>query len=344
MIHNISALTTVLQKIPVITGFWWHNARPASLPQSLLPAILGVCIAAGQDAFSLPLALAAVFGVIFAHLATNLWDDYFDYRVKQSGFRDTLARQGFRARILKCPYLTSGQATLNQLLIACIIFSSIALLPCLFIFSFRGIFIFYITLVTGLLGIFYSGYPLRLSYHGLGEIIIGILFGPLLITGVIYAAAGTFLPQSLFLSIPVGLLVMNIVYTHAVIDVTADKVAGKHTLAVVLHQPRLMLAVLFLLLLVPFGIIVYGVTQGLSPWYLLTLGTLPMAGVLFFMVIEFFRTPQRSFEPKFWMGPMRHWATVKAQGIDWFLIRWFVARNLLSFFCILLCAVALLAN
>jgi 1,4-dihydroxy-2-naphthoate octaprenyltransferase len=340
MLHHVIAASKTC------ATFWWHNARPTALPQSLLPAILAVCIAMRQDTFSLPLALAAVFGVIFAHLAINLWDDYFDYRVKRSGFRDTLARQGFRARIAKCPYLTSGQATLNQLLVACLIFSGIALLSGILIFSFRGIFIFYITAVTGILGIFYSGYPIRLSYHGLGEILIGLLFGPFLITGVIYAATGTFLPHTLFLSIPVGLLVMNIVYTHAIMDAISDKAVGKHTLAVTLCRPRFMLAILFLILTVPFGIILYAVTVAhtLSFWYLLSFATLPMAGALFFMVLQFFKNPQRTFTPKPWMGPMTYWEHIKTLGIDWFMIRWLVARNLLTFFCILLCTAVLIAG
>jgi 1,4-dihydroxy-2-naphthoate octaprenyltransferase len=325
--------------------FWWHNARPSSLPQSLLPAILGVCLAWGEEGFSLALAGAAVAGVMTAHLAVNLWDDYFDYRVKLSGYRDTLARQGFRARIAKCHYLTSGQATTGQLLLACLFFSGMALLPGLVIFIFRGMFILYLTAATGILGIFYSGYPLRLSYHGLGEIVIGILFGPLLITGVIYAASGRFEAETLYLSVPVGLLVMNIVYVHAVIDSVPDKACGKRTLAVELGRPRLMLAVGLLLLTLPFAIIVYAVVwRGLSLWYLLTLVTVPMGGGLFFLLVQFFRNPQRAFSPKLWMGPIDHWEASKSLGIDWFTIRWMVARNVLTFFCLLLCLATLLAG
>ncbi|GHT55941.1 1,4-dihydroxy-2-naphthoate octaprenyltransferase [Bacteroidia bacterium] len=256
--------------------FWLKNARSTSLPQSLLPAVLAVCMASSAAGFSLWLGLCALLGVVLAHLSLNLFDDYFDYKVKVAEFRDNLARKGMRARISKCAYISSGQATLKQLLAACLTFGGIALCLGLVIFLHRGNTVFWIAAIAAVLGISYSGAPLRLSYHGLGEVVIGIMFGPLAMAGVYYSACGQLDGQLLLISIPVGLLVANIVYTHSIMDYEPDKEVGKMTFAVLLHSKARMLLALLLLLTAAYMCIIVGVIASyLSGYYLLALLTLP---------------------------------------------------------------------
>ena len=326
-----------------IVRFWLNNARTTALPQSLLPAVLAVCMASQKDGFSVLLGLLAILGVVAGHLSSNLFDDYFDYKVMKSDYRNRMQHQGMRARIAKCTYLTSGEATLKQLLVACWVFAGIALSVGLVIYLYRGYMILLLAAMTGVLGISYSGSPLRLSYRGLGEVVIGVVFGPMLMTGVFYAACGVFDGSVLFVSVPVGLLVANIVYTHAIMDYEPDKVVGKMTLAVLLKSKRLMLCCLLVLLVLAFSVLVSGVvSKYLSPYYLLSLLVIPMAISLYYMMIEFVRNPERSFTPRFWMGPMGNWKGIQSIGIDWFMIRWLVARNMLSFFCVILMIVSLI--
>jgi len=318
--------------------FWLKNARYVSLPQSVMPAILAVCMAINVPGFSIVYALLAVLGVLFGHLGINLLDDFFDYKVKDTSFRNQLTHQGFRARIAKCYYITSGATTIRHLFIACIVFCTISLICGFFIFLKRGMPIFYLSLLTAILGYSYSGKPLRFSYRGLGEIQIGLMFGPMLMTGVYYATCGIFNWSVLFVSIPIGLLVANIVYSHSIMDYEPDKQVGKMTFAILLGKKRNMLFVSFLILLLSFGLIAAGViTKYLPLPYLLVFMTLPIAISLFYLLKEFIRNPQRSFSPRFWMGPMMmNWDKLKEAGIEWFMIRWLAARNLLTFFCLIL--------
>ncbi|MDR2056851.1 MAG: prenyltransferase [Dysgonamonadaceae bacterium] len=326
-----------------IVRFWIQNARSRALPQSFLPAILAFCLAFPEKNFSIYLGIIAVIGVVVGHLCMNLFDDYFDYRVKGAEFREVLAKKGLRSRIAKCAYITSGEASLKQLLIACFVFGAIALGLGGIIFFFRGNTILWFALITAVLGVSYSGWPLRFSYHGLGEILIGIIFGPLLMAGVYYSACGQLDWSVIFISVPVGLLVANIVYTHAIMDYEPDKEAGKMTFAVLLRTKKRMLAVLFLLLLAAFGCIVVGVILGyLSLFYLLTLLAVPMAAGLFYLMIEFVRHPGKKFSPQIWMGPMGDWKRTQLLKLDWFRIRWLLARNLLSFFCLIIIVICLI--
>jgi len=323
--------------------FWLKHARSIALPQSALPAVLAFCMASQKDGFFLVFGLLAIVGVMAGHLCVNLFDDYFDYKVKKTDFRARMEHQGMRARIAKCTYLTSGAATLKELLIACFVFGTIALTIGFILFLFRGKAILILAAIAGVLGVSYSGFPLRLSYRGLGEVVIGIVFGPMLMAGVFYASCGYFDRSVLFVSIPVGLLVANIVYTHSIMDYDPDKAVGKMTFAVLLKNKKLMLNCLLLLLMLTFTILVSGVLWGyLSLLYLLPLLTIPMAVSLYHLMREFVRDPKRNFSPRFWMGPMGNWKLIQSVGVDWFMIRWLLARNLLSFFCVILMLVSLI--
>lgn len=316
--------------------FWFKNSRPHALPQSVLPALFAACLAANQPDFSLSLAFLAVMGVIVGNMSANLLDDYFDYKAHHAHYRNILNREGFRARVGKCAYLTSGQATAGQLLAVSIALAGITFLIGGVIFYFRGMVILAIAAIATVLAIFYSGPPLRLSYRGLGELVIGVIFGPLNMIGAYYSACGTIDQTLIFISIPVGLLVMNIIYVHSMLDVVADKKTGKQTLAVFLERPPAMLAVLFFILFLPFFIIGYGIWHGsLSVFHVALIFTLPMAVGLFHMMAIFYKNPEQKFEPKPWMGFMRKWQQVEAIGIGWFMIRWFLARNLLVSVCLI---------
>lgn len=323
--------------------FWWANARPTALPQSVLPALLAMCLALSAHDYNWWLALIGLLGVVTGHLGLNLFDDYFDYRKNKTDYRDTMTHEGFRARIGKCTYLTSGAASIKQLLHACIIYCCIALFCGAIILYFRGEFILYITLITIFLGLSYSGAPLRLSYHGLGELTIGFIFGPLNMLGIYYAASGHIDNLIILISIPIGLLVMNIVYVHSILDFEPDKKINKLTLAVLLNNQKSMLIILFFILFLPYLIISYGVIyHDLSNLYLLTFITLPIAIALFVLMLYFVKEPDKKFKPKFWMGPMNQWKRITELGIDWFMLRWLLARNLLTFFCVIIIVVTFL--
>jgi 1,4-dihydroxy-2-naphthoate octaprenyltransferase len=333
---NLFALQARIRQGARWVRFWCVNARPRSLPQSIMPAVLAVCFAFNAPGFSWWLAVLAILGVGCAHFAANLFDDYFDYCFCRTDYRETLRHEGFRARIGKCLYLTSGEATLRQLLFAALMFAAAAFIIGSLIFYYRDETILQIAAVTALLALSYSGPPLRFSYRGLGELSIGVIFGPLNMLGTYYAACGEISQPLILVSVPIGLLVMNIVYVHSILDFIPDKKIGKQTLAVLLGRETAMLAVLFLVLFLPYGLIAWGILAARLPpaWWLLLL-TLPMAVSLFRMMLVYIRQPDRKFAPRLWMGPMDGWRQIEAIGIDWFMIRWLLARNLLATLCLI---------
>lgn len=325
-------------------SFWMTNARKTSLMQSLMPAMLAVVMALGSENFNPWLALAAVVGVMAAHLGMNLADDYFDYKVGTSESRKKLVRQGFRARIVKYPYLTDGSATLADLKWAIVLFLAFAALLGGCVLAFRGSNVLWIALVTLFLGLFYSAKPLKLSYRGLGELVIGVIFGPLLMSGVYIAASGHFDTSIIWVSIPVGLLVINILFTHSFIDQAADKASGKVTLAVLLSNDKANLAVSILLNIVPFAAIIVAVLAGYLHYaYLAVLLVFPRALWLLHSLKAFANKKEINMErPSKFLGRMENWEAIKQSGIDWFMIRWYCARNIISDFCLIVAVVTII--
>lgn len=321
-------------------GFWIKNARHIALPQSVLPALLALAMAATHADFSWGLGLIALLGIILAHLGMNLADDYFDYKVKSGENRNEMAAEGMRARIAKYPYLISGEATLKGLATAIFIFLLLAAICGSVIFYFRGINILYIALIGGFLGISYSGWPFRLCYHGYGELVIGLMFGPLLMIGMQYAAAGVFDAKIILVSIPVGLLVTNILFSHSIMDAIPDAKMGKMTFARLLAKPKLILFFSSLLNFLPFVIIALGVAFGILHWAYLTIFVLlPMAIYLVHSLVQFVYHKTIVIKLQPWMGPMGAFDKYREIGIDWFMLRWLLARNLVTFFCLILAIV-----
>lgn len=313
---------------------WWHNARPTALMQSLMPALLALVLAMGYEGFSLPLAILAVFGVMMAHLGLNLCDDYFDYYENSAQSRQELKRQGIRARHVKYPYLTDGSASLKDLRIAIVVFFLLAFVSGVIIWWHRSNILLYIFLLTLLMGVFYSAPPLKLSYRGLGELVIGIIFGPLLMTGVYVSACGQFDESILYISVPVGMLVMNILFTHSYIDQAADAASDKMTFARLLKSDKANLGASFLLNLMPFVIVMVGVFAGQLHWlYLLVLLALPRAIWLFRSLLAFARKLDTPQHPPRFMGRMENWEAICQSGTDWFMLRWYGARNTITAFC-----------
>ena len=320
--------------------FWIKNARDIALPQSILPALLAVSMAAVHPDFSWWPALVALFGVVCAHLGFNLADDYFDYRHNDVEARKKVTAEGFRTHMEKCHYIESGEATPKELLMAMCAFLAVAGVAGGVVWWFRGWPVAVLALAGLLLGISYSGKPLELGYHGLGELVIGVMFGPLLMIGMQFAACGVFDDKIVWVSAAVGLLVTNIVYSHAVLDLKADAQAGKMTFARLLRTRGAMLSFSGVFNLLPFAILIVGVAVGQLHWaYLSVLPLLPMGIYLIYSLAAHLNDKTIPFEPRWWMGPMGNFELYRQHNMDWFLIRWLVARNLVTFFCLILAIV-----
>ena len=326
--------------------FWLEASRKAALGQSLTPYILGLLFAIAAWIYNpavpfhplgLVLGLLGFVGVGSAHTGVNLLDDYFDYTKGAVAQREALIDGGFRARLHKCAYIESGKATLEETRNTGWFFITFAMICGVIILVLGLIFLAYdwryltAFIVLGfILGVMYSGPPLRLSYHGFGEVVVGIVFGALIAIPAYYICTARIDADIVWASIPCGLLTMNIVNTHAIMDFESDKAANRITFVILLGSKMAGFWVDIVLLLASYGCIVAGVLLGGLPLpTLLFLATLPVAGGFLRLVRLYVTNPEQEETPKWWMGGFKLWDAYKQAGIEWFMLRWALARNLL---------------
>lgn len=334
---------------------WLDNARFVATMQSLLPALLAAVLAIGQPGFKWYLAVLAVLGVNLAHCAMNLVDDLFDYKVDMFDDRLKVVRRGFKAYTAKYPYLTDGSATLSDLKKAIAAMGGLAVAFGLVIFIARSLsagfggpegswWIVFCAGLAAFLGWFYSAPPLRLSFHGLGELDVAVIFGPLLMVGVYYSAGGSVDPLIWILSSVVGLQVMNILFTHSIIDSAGDEESDKKTMAAVFHNDRLNMAFSILLNFVPYVIIALAVAFGALHWaYLSVLLMIPRSIWLYWSLVKFMRGEQiDEVNHPWYLGQMQYWDKVVEAGLNWYLIRWYTARNIVTGCSLIMAAVKIL--
>ncbi|MEJ5260421.1 MAG: 1,4-dihydroxy-2-naphthoate octaprenyltransferase [Anaerohalosphaeraceae bacterium] len=209
-------------------SIWLQAFRPFSYTASIIPVFLGAALAYGNTETQwrlLPFVLAASLAI---HAATNLTNEYFDF-LKGVDRPDT--RGG--SRVLPEGLLTPG-AVLKAGLIC---FALTALLGLWFV-RLRGWPILLLGLVGMAGGFFYTGFPFFLKYRGLGDPMVFVLMGPLMVIGSFYVLTGTYSHSVLWVSLPVGCLVAAILSANNLRDIEDDTRAGIQTTASLLGPRR----------------------------------------------------------------------------------------------------------
>ena len=155
-------------------------------------------------------------------------------------------------------------------------------------------------MLGGLAAVFYVAPPIRWAYRGLGETVIALSYGPLMVLGSLYLHVPSLDPEMIgpaFLaSLVPGLLIMALAVTNAIPDFHQDRLVGKRNLVVRLGRDRAVwlyngLAALALL------VALAGVLAGVFPTpCLLALLAVPLVGMSLVRGRATWKTP-RAFVP-----------------------------------------------
>ena len=102
----------------------------------------------------------------------------------------------------------------------------------------------------------------------------------------------------------------------------------------------LALAMSWVVNFVPYLCVVVAVAMGWLHWaYLAVLLVLPRSIWLYWSLVQFVKGADFEKElqhPRRMLGPMpKDWEGIRKAGLDWFLIRWMTARNIVSGFCLM---------
>ncbi|TMB23175.1 MAG: prenyltransferase [Deltaproteobacteria bacterium] len=215
---------------------WLLITRACVFSMTLTSALIGGLLAAATaPAVAWRYFALAVLGLLVAHASNNMINDYFD----TVGGVDTAEY----TRALYAPHpLLSGlisKAGLKAAILACNL-ADVAI--GLILLRARGWPVAAFALAGLFVSVFYVAPPLKLKHHGLGEPGVFLVWGPLMVCGTYYVAAGT-LPAWVWLaSVPYAIAVTTVLIGKHVDKYEQDRARGIHTLPVLLgREPSLRL-------------------------------------------------------------------------------------------------------
>jgi 1,4-dihydroxy-2-naphthoate octaprenyltransferase len=208
---------------------WTQALRAPFFTASAMSVVVGSAAAwwAGAEV-SWPLFAVTVIGVVALHAGANLTNDYYDHVSGNDAANRFYGPFSGGSRFIQDAVMPPRQYLRG----AYIAFGVAIACGCAVYIEVGG----WKVIALGLAGLFggylYTAPSLKFAYRGLGEIIVGLVFGPLATMGSYAVQAGAIGPKAFWSGVPVGLLVGLILIVNEVPDYEADKAAGKKTLVV----------------------------------------------------------------------------------------------------------------
>jgi len=231
---------------------------------TFFPVTLGALEAAREGLFDPLLYILTLLGVSLIHFGLNAANDVFDFKLGADKVNLTPTPFSGGSRVL-----VEGLITERGMKLLFSICYLIGIGIGLYLALTRGFIpIISLTLLGFFLSFFYTAPPFKLAYRGLGEIAIFLGFGPTLVLGSYFVQAQRFTLEALYLSIPIGILIMLILYVNEIPDRPWDAKAGKRTLIVRLKKEAIVKGYYALIALVYVSIVI-GSFIGLLPIYCL---------------------------------------------------------------------------
>jgi len=253
---------------------WVVKLRAPFFTADLVPVCLGVAIAwARADTFNLWYLLLTLVGAICINAGTNMTNDYFDHKWGSDEVNTEFANPFTGGSRL----IQMGIVKPKTFLWQGIGFFVLAAFIGLALTRARGPWVLWLGLIGVFTGFFYTAPPVRLARTGLGELLVGLNLGPLMVLGSYYVQTQKVSWEPVIASLPVALLITLVLWINEFQDMPADAIVGKNHMVVRLGRKRattvygLLLATVYLSLLA--GVLFGGVT----PFALLGLLTLPLA-------------------------------------------------------------------
>lgn len=249
---------------------WLIATRGATLIMTFLSATLAALFAALAGGVDLLLYVLLAGGLVLAHGSSNLFNDYWDYKmgVDEGNY--------FRTQYGPHPLL-SGLMSERQLLMWAGGTGVLALLIAAYLTYLRGPWVLVLTLVGAAIMLTYAGKPLPLKRLGLGEPAVFLAWGPLMIGGSYWVLTETLPAWVLIASLPYALGVTSVLFGKHIDKIVDDTAKGIRTLPVILGEAPSRWASLGLIVLM-YALTTYLVLAGyLAIWLLLVFLAVPQA-------------------------------------------------------------------
>ncbi len=246
---------------------WIVAARPHTLSASVVPVLVGSALAWQAGGFDGGVFTAALLASMLVQIGANFTDEFADHGATASAHK-YLAPHKVIARGLLTPGAVKRGAALA--------FGTATLIGLWLVWR-TGWPLLVLCLVSLGVAYAYSAGPWPLGDYALGEVLVFLIMGPAMVAGTAYVHTGRLEPLALWLALPVGALVTNILVANNLRDEEEDRRNGRLTLGTLLGGGALRVGYHALLALA-YAVPAIAVWRGwCGPWLLLPGLTLPLA-------------------------------------------------------------------
>jgi 1,4-dihydroxy-2-naphthoate octaprenyltransferase len=257
--------------LPVQLSTLLLASRPQYLGASVAPVLVGSALGyAIAGNFNLGLFILAALSIMALHAAANVINDYFDHLSRNDWVNQNPTPFSGGSRFIQ-KGLLSPKATLLTGLAYLALGAGLGLM---IVALTKSLFILGIGVIGVLGAFFYTAWPVRLGYRGIGEIVIGFLFGILPVYGSYYLQTRSVDLLPLLPAMIVAILIFLVIFINEFPDLPADRQVNKKTMIVALGIPasvtiyRLTLAATYILAAL---MLLHSATFFGGTFYLLTL-------------------------------------------------------------------------
>ena len=213
----------------------WRLADPKISLASFAAMFLGTCAAARDGALSWKWLALTVLGIFLIEIAKNASGEVFDFDSGTDLAVTTEDRSPFSGgkRVL-----IDGLLTRRQTIGIAAVSYLLGIAAGLLIVAYREPQILWLGVVGVGLAYFYHAPPFKLSYRGLGEVAVGLCYGPLITSGTYLVQRGTVTLEVILLSSLLGLLIAAFLWINEFPDYRADLASRRLNLVVRLGRPK----------------------------------------------------------------------------------------------------------
>ena len=274
---NFAMWKKALQIIPSVTPAEWKkldfvskwliSTRAAVLVMTFISSALAGLFALRDGKFALLPWLALTLGLVLAHAANNLFNDYTDF------VRGVDKDNYFRTMYGPQP-VANGLLTTRQLL-GYFAGTGLAALACGLYLIFQNGNDPLIWILLGLGAFFVLFYTWPLKYIALGEVAVLLVWGPLMIGGGYYVLAGHWDWSVIWASIPYYFGVTTVIFGKHIDKIQVDKEKRIYTLPVLLGEKLSRFAVLGMLVAPYLLVLAMILTRYFTPVMLVVFLALP---------------------------------------------------------------------
>ena len=306
--------------------------RMYALPVTIAPCLVVWAFAHYCLEFSYLDYFLLVFALCCVHLGANLFDDYMDVKnkLKTVNFIEEITFERFT---LKADLILKKVFSLKEVeVVMAILFIPACIIGLYFAFKVS----FLVSVFALLGGILIIFYPIAPKFY-LGEMLIGTLYGPLLVNGGYYALVGAFNYNLFLCSIAIFFSTIVLLYSDNIMDWEFDVKENKKTLCILSKSKQNAIKQLRYIITISYLIIVFGVLSDcLNPNSLYVFLTLPVAVKLLKSLDDYINIKNVKFESRWYWGMFENWEKIKEAKIDFFMYRMYLARNYVFFFALFL--------